>query len=735
MANAVPLFNGLRHLPCPKETGGAQCTTVGCLFGHVADKQASRLQPETLDGATDDGGAGDGVNAHDEPPAKRQKISLGATGNEHDEQHIANILETSKTSDSKIGPSDLYDPFSPPTVIKQQADVTHPPSKAGLPLPARRGASQSQPSTPMKQHSFAATTSAKAVASKPTSAASVRVKGLPSAKTSSSPSRQLTTPILSSPVTSNGSPQASTSADATAKATPSSLSSALNRKPETLNPRLLKSAPATHGTRYKLLSMLHADLSRLNGEVSNRSIKDPQLKRLIMSDQELIWMALDREQELATQRAAIYTNLMKQDVMKYKRMTFDPWVAERTLALGKKAVPKNPSIGAPLVINTGLEPDQEAYVLTRLVTPITGLERHGYVVTAPTNDHIKEAKAAVDMSAGWEKCDRCTARFQVFPGRNIETGELASGGKCTHHPGRSYFPERQRGDTTHIPKKYRCCEEDIGDSPGCTVGQNHVWKTSDPKRLASLWNFVSTPANDGCVNKAVAFDCEMGYTVYGMELLRLTATSWPDGAEIIDVLVQPFGEILDLNSKYSGVFPEDMARAVPWSSGWKAPPQQPGERKILQMVSSPEVARDLLFSAISPETILVGHGLENDLNAMRMIHPRIVDTVLLYPHRRGLPIRMGLKVLMEMHLNRRIQVDTGEGHDSAEDARAAGDLVRLRVQKEWASMQSDGWKLVDGMFREPGWKPVTAKRESEEESVDREEGGAKLTEDFLEGKS
>ncbi len=36
----------------------------------------------------------------------------------------------------------------------------------------------------------------------------------------------------------------------------------------------------------------------------------------------------------------------------------------------------------------------------------------------------------------------------------------------------------------------------------------------------------------------------------------------------------------------------------------------------MQIVSSPVVARDLLFSLISPDTPLIGHGLENDLNAI-----------------------------------------------------------------------------------------------------------------------
>ncbi|KAF3762896.1 hypothetical protein M406DRAFT_22723, partial [Cryphonectria parasitica EP155] len=476
------------------------------------------------------------------------------------------------------------------------------------------------------------------------------------------------------------------------------------RKPESLNPRHLTAAPASHGVRHKLVSLLHADYTRLNGEVSGGAAKDPQLKGLVLSGQEIIWMVLDREQELATQKAAVYDNAMRQEVMKYKRMKLDAWVAERKQALEKKTAQKTPSIGAPVTINTGLTTAQEVVVLQqRLVTPIQNLEQYGYVPVPPTDEQIEEAKQAVKWSQGWEQCDRCTARFQVFPGRDIETGQLASGGQCNHHPGRAYFPERPKGDTAWIAKKYRCCNQDVGESPGCTVSEAHVWKTTDPKRLASLWNYAETPANDNpfVVKEAVAFDCEMGYTVHGMELIRVTATSWPDGAELLDVLVQPYGEILNLNSRYSGVWPEDLARAVPWTRDWTPPPQQPGERKVLQKVSSPELARDLLHSFINPDTILIGHGLENDLNAMRMVHPKIVDTVLLYPHKRGLPVRTSLKLLMETLLNRRIQVDTGEGHDSAEDARSAGDLVRYKVEKEWTLMKSQGWKWEDGELRAP----------------------------------
>jgi hypothetical protein len=56
-------------------------------------------------------------------------------------------------------------------------------------------------------------------------------------------------------------------------------------------------------------------------------------------------------------------------------------------------------------------------------------------------------------------------------------------------------------------------------------------------------------------------------------------------------------------------------------------------------------------------------------------------------------------MLMEQQLNRKIQQETGPkmvGHDSAEDARAAGELVRLRVMQEWTKLKKGGWKSVNG---------------------------------------
>jgi len=487
------------------------------------------------------------------------------------------------------------------------------------------------------------------------------------------------------------------------KATPEKSSIKTPFKKEGLNPRPLKIPnPATHQMRFKLLQALHDQFKRLNSELE-KDANDAE-EKLVLSEQALITKALNIEEE-AAHTPTIYSNAVKNKILHYKRMTVSQWVEEREKEVAKSKAkeaalmldkptskPKLP----PKVIETGLKLEEEIMLLPRLYTPITGLSKHGYITSIPTDEEIEAAKQGIEAAKGWEVCDRCKNRFQVFPGRREEDGALTSGGKCTYHYGKPFFPDRSASDPkAKREKRYRCCGQAIGDSSGCTQGDCHVFKITEVKRLAAVLNFKKTPENPAKeVSNPVCIDGEMGYTVYGLELIRLTATSWPSGAPLFDVLVRPVGEILDLNSRFSGVWPKDMASAQPFSASNPA-----SEKGSLQIVSSPAEARALLFSHLSPQTPLIGHGLENDLNASRVIHTVIIDTALLFPHKAGLPYRNGLKTLMSTHLNRDIQVVSNgkmEGHDSKEDANAAGDLVRYGVAEMWAKMKREGWVVEHG---------------------------------------
>ncbi|CAG7556027.1 unnamed protein product [Fusarium equiseti] len=640
----------LKHIPCPK---GNDCTAFHCIFGHPNENPSAPEAPSPK--ASSDGtDSKDKVADNQDVPRKRVRA---------DPFH---------PTDSPATPQDV----GQSTLTAFKAGSTD-----GIPKPVAKKLESARPVSPppLKRKTDSQDNSPKP----PTKVARTNQPG--------NESRPLPTrkPAPVKP-----------------------------KKAESLNPRLLKSMPASHDIRLKLVRMLHQELTRLNKELKKNAKKDDT--NLLLSDQELIVRTLDEEEYVAVHKAAVYSNVMKNKVMQYKRMKVDQWKTERQEERKKlefEASGKDPS-EQPKEIKTGLLPTQEVELAKRLLTPIHELANHGYVSVVPSDEDIEKARQGVEASAGWEKCDRCQQRFQVFPGRREEDGALTSGGSCTFHWGKTFIAPKAPGDKTRQPKRFQCCGQELGDSVGCFTRDHHVFKTSDPKRMASILNFAETPENPlAPADRAVAFDCEMGYTVYGMELIRLTATSWPKGEELLDVLVRPLGEILDLNSRYSGVWPDDLAQAEPWSANDSTVPTKSGsddvsedgelksKKKQLKIVSSPEVARDLLFSLISPTTPLIGHGLENDLNSVRIVHPTLIDTVLLYPHQHGLPYRYSLKVLMDVHLNRKIQQETGPkmlGHDSAEDARAAGDLVRLKIKNEWMDLQRSGWKLVDGNFVPPG---------------------------------
>ena len=710
------VLSNLGAIACPE---GENCKNPSCPLRHNREKRVASLG---LDGAEEREPSGDG-------PRKRRKMSLDI---DEPDKSVREVLTTKK-------------PVSPPPLKRnlQVAAQSSPSASSHLPNLSHNPPKQTNPSptfTPTKSDSG-------------------------------------TTPLHRSPTSIHTPVQ--TPIPASVKATapgPLPAKPIMPRKPEPLNPRHLRSAPATHDFRYKALKMLHEQFTRLNDEIKKDAKADE--KKLVLSAQQLIWMALDEEEKTATDKPSIYQNIIKNRIMGYKRMAPGQWRDERLAEYKRReaaATPKKlpPKLlpGQPREINTGLTPQQEVAVLSHLLTPITELSKYNYVPTIPTDEAIAKARAGQEASLGWEKCDRCETRFQVFPGRRKEDGALTTGGKCTYHWGKLYFPDRAASNNI-VKKKYRCCGQSVGQSSGCITGDSHVFKAGAPALLASLVPFVETPPNPSVPkDRAVCFDCEMGYTVYGLELLRLTATSWPDGKVLLDVLVYPVGEIIDLNSRYSGVWPEDLVNAVPWTEDFKPDDEIPiatkdtetGEvvekKKKMPIVSSPAVARDLLFRLIAPETPLIGHGLENDLNALRIVHPTIVDTVLLYPHRVGLPVRHGLKALMMSQLNKVIQVeaDPGSGgkvlgHDSAEDARAAGELVRWKVQNKWREMQKKGWTLVDGEFVPPpslsggdkkkeaeektsGEKTYSGNKDGEEK-VEKKIGGlglgGLLTENFLE---
>ncbi|XP_077554456.1 RNA exonuclease 1 homolog [Haemaphysalis longicornis] len=247
------------------------------------------------------------------------------------------------------------------------------------------------------------------------------------------------------------------------------------------------------------------------------------------------------------------------------------------------------------------------------------------------------------------RCSRCQATFSL----TVE-GQYTRKDDCCHHRGSLYLTVTA-GDEEF---RYSCCQGD-SQSNGCCVVEGHVHEGPEPKELTG---FVSTLGKSpapvrGCPG-VYAVDCEMCYTSQGKELTRVTVVGW-DLRPVYEALVKPQGRILDYNTRFSGLTEKDLE----------------GVQTTLGEVQAK------LLSLFSSTTLLLGHSLNVDLRALRLVHTYVVDTAVVFPHRRGLPFKRALRTLAAKFLKKIIQNGV-DGHDSQEDAATCMELMLWRVSED-----------------------------------------------------
>uniref|UniRef100_A0A7S4ERM6 Exonuclease domain-containing protein n=1 Tax=Pseudo-nitzschia australis TaxID=44445 RepID=A0A7S4ERM6_9STRA len=179
----------------------------------------------------------------------------------------------------------------------------------------------------------------------------------------------------------------------------------------------------------------------------------------------------------------------------------------------------------------------------------------------------------------------------------------------------------------------------------------------------SNWDVAS---HDDHPVRVFGVDCEMVMTTLGSELARVTLLQF-DGfvgpktnsktTVLLDCLVHPQNRIVDYLTKHSGITP-----------------------KLLEPVSTRlEQVQYALGTFLTPKDIIIGHSLENDLRALHYIHPRVIDTSIIFrPADKNKRFKFSLRHLSNTLLKKQIQ--TGS-HCSEEDAQTTLDLALLKALK------------------------------------------------------
>ncbi|XP_069574175.1 RNA exonuclease 1 homolog [Brachyistius frenatus] len=288
----------------------------------------------------------------------------------------------------------------------------------------------------------------------------------------------------------------------------------------------------------------------------------------------------------------------------------------------------------------------KAYLMTE-----EQLQEHGYPRTNPEASgkavihNLPEKKAVADPFT--KICCRCGGEYKINVNGNCVRKE-----ECSFHWGRLRRHKVAGGWETN----YNCCSAAVG-VPGCQTAKQHV----QDGRKESVDGYVSTfskllpPDGNGGV---FALDCEMCYTRQGLELTRVTVID-SEMKVVYDTFVKPESKVVDYNTRFSGVTEEDLENTT----------------ITLRDVQA------VLLCMFSAESILIGHSLESDLLALKLIHSSVVDTAIVFPHRLGLPYKRALRNLMADHLKRIIQ-DNVEGHDSSEDASACMELMFWKIKED-----------------------------------------------------
>ncbi|CCF56590.1 hypothetical protein KAFR_0B02940 [Kazachstania africana CBS 2517] len=389
-----------------------------------------------------------------------------------------------------------------------------------------------------------------------------------------------------------------------------------------LRPLDLKVQPVQFQERHKVLEKLYKQLERCK----KKATKDSLIK--LSTNLE----ASVAKRSSSSQSYKFNMSVVLRDLLKYKGDLSKITIAGKLLRPTKK------------VEGATKSKDDVMKALRSLLVDVDLLKKHGYIMSEQeTTDENSEPIYRV--------CARCNTKF--------EQDKILEKTLCTYHPMKKQY---NRETKMYV---YPCCGETTSSTSflrlGCKNFEYHVFKGEKYCDLRKISEFLTTEKFEGNEN-VLSLDCEMAFTTMGFEMIRLTIIDFFTSQIIFNEIIKPMGKVIDLNSDFSGV------HVIPGDS----------------LTFNGTMEKILRPDLINKNSILIGHGFENDLNVMRIIHNRIIDTAILYSNGR---LKMSLKNLTFEVLSEKIQ--TGE-HDSTEDALATMNIIKKKLGISLDQIKWDG---------------------------------------------
>ncbi|KAG2327214.1 hypothetical protein Bca52824_009942 [Brassica carinata] len=179
---------------------------------------------------------------------------------------------------------------------------------------------------------------------------------------------------------------------------------------------------------------------------------------------------------------------------------------------------------------------------------------------------------------------------------------------------------------------------------------------------AEDWFVTRTGKKQSKVMKStrmLAIDCEMVTCQDGSEAVVRVGAVDRDLKVVLDKFVKPSLPVVDYKTEITGVTAEDLEKAT---------------------LSVADIQKKLQ-RFLSKGTILVGHGLHNDLQVLKVDHARVIDTSLVFKYSGANSSRTpSLLNLCKSVLDEELRME-GAAHNCVHDAAAAMKLVLAVVEK------------------------------------------------------